>query len=246
MPLFSHDFSPFFGLRDSSCLTWLAFFASSSAPAEASELLGGIVVDRGDSRAIRRASGSSRLTIARLAASQRRVLLGGLHSGGALLADLARGAAALARLLGVGVGLHLGLERGESLHHGAVIVSHGCDYGMIAWNVAARLPLDLLVLARARFVAAIRTKLERRASRQTTKEKQRREAKASGEMDEGGRQVGRLALSGRSQGVLLRRRPALLQGPGRRVHRGALQGQPKAVCEVTDGGLAAVTPRSSA
>src|SRR4029078_7989934 len=46
----------------------------------------------------------------------------------------------LARALGVCVGFHLGLERGKSLHHGAVVVSHDGNYGMIRRNVAA---LDL-------------------------------------------------------------------------------------------------------
>jgi hypothetical protein len=45
------------------------------------------------------------------------------------------------RTLGLGISFHLGLERSESLHHGAVIVSHDDNYGMIRWNVAA---LDLV------------------------------------------------------------------------------------------------------
>ena len=109
----THDFSPARASRASSCLTPCARRASASAPPRSSP--------RSSSRSSSsRAAGFLRVTSAACRVRER-VALGLLLR--ALLADLdERGL--LARALRVGVGLDLGLERREPLHHGAVVFGH--------------------------------------------------------------------------------------------------------------------------
>ncbi len=115
---------------------------------------------------------------------------------GALVAHPGEGGL-LAGALGVRVGLDLGLERGEPLHHRVVIIGrHAEDYGMIRPDVAAigsPRPRDSPEPRRPR---RPRRRLRRRSAGkssasggkepQTAREKQLQEAKASGEVDETG------------------------------------------------------------